>query len=444
MEKMVEVINSSTHIDFLLHGIYHGYYKEGVDNHDSSDYFYRINKKLFRISEEEIVERLDAFFQIMQYHNINKKVNQFIPPSGTYRQGDLSEIFKRYGIIYATPVFRAIEKITDDVTDFVYTENGFTVIDRNNCIVPWDEVGTNFLALPDCNGIFGTHWPNFLHEDPSRNHEVVANAAAYINRCCSRFDTAPAEDISVCAMQQLILKYGKIEYISEVDIMEKSVQSKIDAVWNTFFAGGVANPLTVIEQITYLLFMKALDEVETNNEQTEQLLGVKFNRIFDEDHQDCRWSKFKNMSAPEMFKTVSERVFPFIKNLQPSKESSFSKYMESAIFVVPTALVLEKVVTQLDSIPMKERDTKGDIYEYMLSKLSTSGDLGQFRTPRHIIRMMVELIKPTPNDTICDPACGSGGFLVEAGEYLREEHKDLFNTESLKHHYNNSMNSRIK
>ena len=221
--------------------------------------------------------------------------------------------------------------------------------------------------------------------------------------------------------------------------MEKSVQSKIDAVWNTFFAGGVANPLTVIEQITYLLFMKALDEVETNNEQTEQLLGVKFNRIFDEEHQDCRWSKFKNMSAPEMFKTVSERVFPFIKNLQPSKESSFSKYMESAIFVVPTALVLEKVVTQLDSIPMKERDTKGDIYEYMLSKLSTSGDLGQFRTPRHIIRMMVELIKPTPNDTICDPACGSGGFLVEAGEYLREEHKDLFNTESLKHHYNNSM-----
>ena len=221
--------------------------------------------------------------------------------------------------------------------------------------------------------------------------------------------------------------------------MEKSVQSKIDAVWNTFFAGGVANPLTVIEQITYLLFIKALDEVETNNEQTEQLLGVKFNRLFDEEHQDCRWSKFKNMSAKEMFNVVSTKVFPFIKNLQPSKESSFSRYMESAIFVVPTPLVLEKVVTQLDSIPMKERDTKGDIYEYMLSKLSTSGDLGQFRTPRHIIRMMVELIKPNPNDIICDPACGSGGFLVEAGEYLREVYKDLFNIENLKHHYNNSM-----
>lgn len=221
--------------------------------------------------------------------------------------------------------------------------------------------------------------------------------------------------------------------------MEKAIQNKIDNVWTTFFSGGVANPLTVIEQITYLLFIKGLDEVETSNEQTENLLGVKFKRIFDDEHQDCRWSKFKNMSADEMFKTLFERVFPFIKNLQPSKNSSFSKYMESAMFLVPTPLVLEKVITQLDSIPMKERDTKGDIYEYMLSKLSTSGDLGQFRTPRHIIRMMVELIKPTPNDTICDPACGSSGFLVEAGEYLREKHSDLFNSDSLKYHFNNSM-----
>lgn len=221
--------------------------------------------------------------------------------------------------------------------------------------------------------------------------------------------------------------------------MEKSIQNKIEAVWNTFFAGGLANPLTVIEQITYLLFMKALDEVETNNEQTEQLLGVKFDRLFDVEHQDCRWSKFKNMSANEMYKTVSNRVFSFIKNLQPSKDSSFSRYMKSATFLVPTPLVLEKVVTQLDSITMKERDTKGDVYEYMLSKLSTSGDLGQFRTPRHIIKMMVELLKPTPEDTICDPACGSSGFLVEAGEYLRENHKELFDSQSLKYHYNNEM-----
>lgn len=221
--------------------------------------------------------------------------------------------------------------------------------------------------------------------------------------------------------------------------MEKTIQNKIDKVWETLYAGGVSNPITVIEQITYLLFMKALDEVETNNEQTEQILGVKFKRIFDEEHQDCRWSKFKNMSSTEMFKVVSEKAFPFIKNMQPSKESSFSRYMENAIFIIPTALVLEKLVTQLDTIPMKDRDTKGDVYEYMLSKLSTSGDLGQFRTPRHIIKMMVEMIKPTPNDTICDPACGSGGFLVEAGEYIREKNNDLFNSDSLKHHFNNTM-----
>ena len=184
--------------------------------------------------------------------------------------------------------------------------------------------------------------------------------------------------------------------------MEKAIQNKIDQVWNDFFAGGVSNPLTVIEQITYLLFIKGLDDVELSNENAEQILGVKFNRIFDENHQDCRWSKFKNMSADIMFKTVSEKVFPFIKNLQPSKDSSFSRYMENAIFAIPTPLVLEKVVTKISSIPMKDRDTKGDVYEYMLSKLSSSGDLGQFRTPRNIIKMMIDMIDTSPNDTICD------------------------------------------
>ena len=221
--------------------------------------------------------------------------------------------------------------------------------------------------------------------------------------------------------------------------MEKSIQNKIDNIWLKFFEAGLSTPTTIIEQISYLIFLKNLDEIEINNEQTESLLGVKFKRIFDEEHQNCRWSKLKNLSAPEMYKIYTEKAFPFIKGLQPSKESAFSRYMENAIVSIPTPLVLEKVITLLDSIPMKDRDTKGDIYEYMLSKLSTAGDLGQFRTPRHIIRMMVELIKPTPNDTICDPACGSSGFLIEAGEYIRENYKDLFNVESLKHHFNNSM-----
>lgn len=221
--------------------------------------------------------------------------------------------------------------------------------------------------------------------------------------------------------------------------MEKTIQNKIDAIWLDFANGGMTEPLSVIKQMTYLLFIKGLDEIETNNEQTEQILGVKFARIFDDEHQDCRWSKFKNLSATEMFNLMSTKIFPFIKNLKAGKDSSFSKYMEKAIFMVPSALVLEKVVTKLDSIPMKDRDTKGDIYEYLLSKLSTAGRNGQFRTPRHIIRMMVELAKPTPNDIICDPACGTGGFLLEASEYLRENHSELFNSDSQKHHFNNDM-----
>ena len=221
--------------------------------------------------------------------------------------------------------------------------------------------------------------------------------------------------------------------------MEKSIQNKVDAIWLDFANGGMTDPLSVIKQITYLLFIKGLDEVETNNEQTEQLLGVKFNRIFDEEHQDCRWSKFKNLSADAMFNTMTTKIFPFIKNLKAGKDSSFSKYMEKAMFMVPSALVLEKVVTKLDSIPMKDRDTKGDIYEYLLSKLATAGRNGQFRTPRHIIKMMVELIKPTPIDTICDPACGTGGFLLEASEYLRKNYPDIFNSESTKYHFNNEM-----
>ena len=221
--------------------------------------------------------------------------------------------------------------------------------------------------------------------------------------------------------------------------MEKSIQSKIDAIWMDFANGGLTNPLSVITQITYLLFIKGLDEIETNNEQTEQILGVKFDRIFDEEHQDCRWSKFKNLSADVMFNLMTTKIFPFIKGLKSDKSSSFSKYMEKAMFMVPSPLVLEKIVTKLDSIPMKDRDTKGDVYEYLLSKLATAGRNGQFRTPRHIIRMMVELIKPTPNDTICDPACGTGGFLLESGEYLRKNYPDLFNSENLKYHFNNEM-----
>ena len=221
--------------------------------------------------------------------------------------------------------------------------------------------------------------------------------------------------------------------------MEQETKSIIDRIWTNFWEGGVTNPLTVIEQITYLLFIKGLDDIDIAHEKSDDMLGIKTKRIFDEKHQECRWSIFKNYPAEKMYKIVGEDVFPFIKSLSNNKNSGYAKYMEDAIFIIPTPIMLQRVVTAIDKLKMKDRDTKGDVYEYLLSKLSTAGTNGQFRTPRHIIRMMVELMKPTPEDIIVDPAAGSAGFLVEAGEYLRNNRNDLFLTENLKEHFNNTM-----
>ena len=221
--------------------------------------------------------------------------------------------------------------------------------------------------------------------------------------------------------------------------MEQETKSIIDRIWTNFWEGGVTNPLTVIEQITYLLFIKGLDDIDIAHEKSDHMLGIKTKRIFDEKHQECRWSIFKNYPAEKMYKIVGEDVFPFIKSLSNNKNSGYAKYMEDAIFIIPTPIMLQRVVTAIDKLKMKDRDTKGDVYEYLLSKLSTAGTNGQFRTPRHIIRMMVELMKPTPEDIIVDPAAGSAGFLVEAGEYLRNNRNDLFLTENLKEHFNNTM-----
>ena len=220
--------------------------------------------------------------------------------------------------------------------------------------------------------------------------------------------------------------------------MEQETKSIIDRIWTNFWEGGVTNPLTVIEQITYLLFIKGLDDIDIAHEKSDHMLGIKTKRVFDE-KQECRWSIFKNYPAEKMYKIVGEDVFPFIKSLGNNKNSGYAKHMEDAIFIIPTPIMLQRVVTTIDKLKMKDRDTKGDVYEYLLSKLSTAGTNGQFRTPRHIIKMMVELMKPTPEDIIVDPACGSAGFLVEAGEYLRNNRNDLFLTENLKEHFNNTM-----
>ena len=217
------------------------------------------------------------------------------------------------------------------------------------------------------------------------------------------------------------------------------LRSKVDKLWEVFWTGGITNPLSVIEQFTYLLFIKGLDEVETTKENEAMFLGLEYEGTFPKDKQNLRWSKFKNLEAQQMFDVVSKEVFPFIKNLHGKKDSAYAKYMGDAIFMIPTPQMLTKIVDGIDNIEMKDRDTKGDLYEYLLSKVATAGTNGQFRTPRHIIDMIVELMKPTPEDIIVDPAAGSAGFLVSSGEYLRKNHNDLFLVQGLKQHFNNDM-----
>ena len=216
------------------------------------------------------------------------------------------------------------------------------------------------------------------------------------------------------------------------------IRNKVDRIWETFWTGGVTNPLTVIEQFTYLIFIKSLDDKQLQSEAEANILGIEPNIIFGKDHQDLRWHNFKEFEAQKMHNTLINRVFPFIKKLNGDSSSSFAKYMGDAMFQIPTPQMLEKIVTGIDNLVL-EGDVKGDLYEYLLSKLSTSGTNGQFRTPRHIIKMMVELTKPTPSDIIVDPACGTSGFLVESSQYLKDNHGDLFNSEELKKHYHNTM-----
>lgn len=224
------------------------------------------------------------------------------------------------------------------------------------------------------------------------------------------------------------------------------IRNKVDQIWNAFWSGGVSNPLSVIEQITYLLFIKRLDDLHTLEENKTAALGIPMERrIFPEgkdeqgrDWSDLRWSRFKNFEARAMMDVVADRVFPFLRQMG-EEGSSYGDHMKDARLGFSNATLLAKAVDLLDKIPMEDRDTKGDLYEYMLGKIASAGQNGQFRTPRHIIKLMVEMTKPTPQDVICDPAAGTCGFLVAAGEYLREKHPALFRDEKLRKHFHTGM-----
>lgn len=216
------------------------------------------------------------------------------------------------------------------------------------------------------------------------------------------------------------------------------IKNKVDKIWTDMWAGGITNPLTVIEQLTYLMFIRSLDEKELEIETMEALSGETLPKIFsqDEEGQSMRWSKFKTKDPREIYDIVSTKVFPFIKSMNGENASAFSRYMQDALFLIPTPQILQKVITGLDELyehDIKNLDMQGDLYEYMLSKLSTAGHNGQFRTPRHIRDMMVRLLAPTPTDRICDPACGTAGFLVSSAEYIREEYESEMTGEQWEH-----------
>lgn len=234
-----------------------------------------------------------------------------------------------------------------------------------------------------------------------------------------------------------------------------SIKSQIDQIWNAFWSGGISNPLEVIEQITYLLFLRRLDDLHTLEEnKAARLKQPVERRVFPKgkdkigkdggrSYEDLRWSRFKHFAPADMFDVVGQHAFPFLREGvtkgNGGEDSTYAHHMKDARFTIPTPALLAKVVDLLDAVPMEDRDTKGDVYEYMLGKIASAGQNGQFRTPRHIIRLMVELMAPKTDDVICDPACGTAGFLVAAGEYLRERHPKLLHDTKQKKHFHHGM-----
>ena len=230
------------------------------------------------------------------------------------------------------------------------------------------------------------------------------------------------------------------------------IKNQIDSIWDAFWTGGITNSITILEQMTYLFFMKMLDDAQRTKEANANAMGVAVkdptfkdgawhNPDTDRDvpYSSLRWNTFKNMEAEQMYRTISKDVFVFIKNLNSGRESAYSKFMANATFLIQSPRTLVKIVEGIDHLDMNNRDTMGDVYEYVLGKMAASGNNGQFRTPRHIIRMMVDIMQPTLKDTICDPAMGSAGFIVESAKYVQNHYKSELLKKENAEHYKNGM-----
>lgn len=230
------------------------------------------------------------------------------------------------------------------------------------------------------------------------------------------------------------------------------LKSQVDKIWNSFWTGGISNPLTVIEQFTFLLFLRRIDESQLLEEKKANMMGTSVvNSLYKEEHKKFRWHNFKDKDPEVIYNLFTMpqadsdnlTVFEHMKQLGNSA-GVFSQYMKGATFMIQTPKLLDQVIQMIDEIKMDDRDTKGDLYEYLLSKIATAGTNGQFRTPRHIIKMMVDMMQPKKGDTICDPSCGTAGFLVAAGEYVHKNHEDWFHEQAFREHYNNAMFTGIE
>ena len=210
-----------------------------------------------------------------------------------------------------------------------------------------------------------------------------------------------------------------------------ALRSRIDSLWSDFWTGGITNPLTVIEQITFLMYSRLLDMQERTQEKRAAITGKREPSLFGEGDQDCRWETWRHYGGLEMLPHVRDRVFPHFRRMaerSSGEGSQFAAFMKDAQLMIQKESLLVKAVNAVNDLPLEQGDTKGDLYEYLLSKLTTAGINGQFRTPRHIIRMMVELMQPQPTDRICDPSCGTAGFLIESYEYLLRQHSSAAGT----------------
>ena len=296
--------------------------------------------------------------------------------------------------------------------------------------------------------------PALRFSHPKRRHQCAANKKALPFSFILLPNLATLPGMIPCPFRQ-----ANANSIQEQPMITGAVKNKVDKIWLDIFSAGLANPLTVIEQLTYLMFIRALDVKELENE-TYESLGIKVEKIFPQTPfgQSMRWSKFKNKDAKYIFDVISQRVFPAIKEMKGGKlpdfdeekgsfiplpevdndtaQTAFAHFMKDAVFLMPTPQVLEKVVTGLEELyehDIAGLDMQGDLYEYMLGKLSTAGRNGQFRTPKHIRDMMVALLHPTPDDVICDPACGTAGFLISAAEYIRTHYENTMTTKQWEH-----------